>query len=246
MGLFDSISGKAKVNAAKKKVLKARATEDKAQAEKMLAEAMAIYATVPSNSSAFTDALYNWGMAIFYTARMKSGNAAKELYEEAGTKFSYCLVAKEDYLASAIDWGVALMELAPLQDAADKEATYALAKEKFTIADSIQEGVASYNFACLHAVHNDFDACKESLVLALEYKNLPDEEDILNDADMQIAKTKPWFNDFIASIYAPEESEGDDAEGGDDKKKESSNVYSKSKVITDGYKVEYDKKSGEA
>lgn len=240
MGLFGTITGRSKVKAANKKVLKARSTEDAAQAEKLFTEAIAIYGAVPSGSSAFTDALYNWGMAIFYTARLQQGDAAKELYVEAGKKFSYCLVAKSDYLAAALDWGVALMELAPLQDAADKEATYVLAKEKFTIADGIQEGVASYNFACLHAVHNDFDACKEALEQALEYKNLPDEEDILNDADMQIAKTKPWFNDFITSITAPEESDEKDK---GDKEATSSNVYSKSKVVTDGYKVEYDKKS---
>lgn len=242
MGLFGSITGKSKVHAANKKILKARSAEDTAQAEKLFAEAMAIYETISSDNSAFKDALYNWGMALLYTARLKQGGVAKELYLEAGKKFSYCLVAKADYLAAALDWGVALMELAPLQDAADKEATYALAKEKFTIADGIQKGVASYNFACLHAVHNDFDACKKALELALEYKNLPDEDDILNDADMKIAKTKPWFNDFIASINAPEETDKEDDSGDDDKAGKGA-VYSKRKVITDGYKVEYDKKA---
>lgn len=242
MGLFGSITGKSKVKAANKKVLSARSLDDKAQAVKLFAEAIAIYEAIPSDNSAFTDALYNWGMALLYTARLKQGDAAKELYLEAGKKFSYCLVAKPDYLAASLDWGVVLMELAPLQDVADKEATYALAKEKFTIADGIQKGVASYNFACLYAVHNDFDACKKSLELALEYKNLPDEEDILNDADMKIAKTKPWFNDFIASINAPEESDDEDDSGEGDEANNSVK-YSKTKVITDGYKVEYEKKS---
>ena len=242
MGLFGSITGKSKVKAANKKVQKARSTDDAAQAEKLLAEAMAIYEAIPSGNSAFNDALYNWGMALIYTARLQQSDKAKELYQEAGNKFSYCLVAKSDYLGAALDWGVALMELAPLQDAADKKATYALAKEKFSIADGIQTGVASYNFACLHAVDNDFDECKKALELALEYGNLPDEEEIINDADMKIAKTKPWFNDFIASINAPDVEEESDQ----DKKAEESSKgaeYSKTKVRSDGYKVEYDKKA---
>lgn len=241
MGLFGSITGKSKVKAANKIVQKARSLEDTAQAEQLLAQAIAIYEAIPSDSSAFNDALYNLGMALLYSARLKQGAEAKELYQKAGEKFSYCLVAKSDYLGAALDWGVALMELAPLQGEADKEATYALAKEKFTIADGIQKGVASYNFACLHAVHNDFDACKEALVLALEYKNLPDEEDILSDADMQVAKTKSWFNDFIASINAPEVEEDSEQE---DKAEDSfkGTEYSKMNVRTDGYKVEYDKK----
>ena len=242
MGLFGSITGKSKVKVANKKVQKARSTDDAAQAEKLLAEAMAIYEAIPSNNSAFNDALYNWGMALIYTARLKQGAEAKELYQEAGNKFSYCLVAESDYLGAALDWGVALMELAPLQDEAAKQATYVLAKEKFSIADGIQKGVASYNFACLHAVENDFDACKKALELALEYGNLPDEEEIINDADMKIAKTKSWFNDFIASINAPEVEEDSEQ---DKKAEESSkgNVYGKTKVRTDGYKVEYDKKT---
>ncbi len=243
MGLFGSITGKSKVKAANKIVQTARAKDDVAQAEQLFAQAMAIYEAIPSDNAAFKDALYNWGMALLYSARLKQGAEAKELYQEAGKKFSYCLVAKADYLGAALDWGVALMELAPLQNAADKEETYTLAKEKFSIADGIQEGVASYNFACLYAVHSDFNACKEALQLALEYKNLPDEEDILNDADMKIAKTKPWFNEFIASINAPEVEVEEEAE--QDKKTEESSKdaeYSKVKVVTDGYKVEYDKK----
>lgn len=241
MGLFDSITGKSKVKAANKKVMKARSESDVAVALKLLTEAMEVYASIPSGNSAFNDALYNWGMALFYSARLNQGDEAKALYQEAGNKFSYCLVAKPDYLAAALDWGVALMELAPLQEVGDREATYELAKEKLTIADGIQKGVASYNFACLHAVHNDFDACKVALEQALEYKNLPDEEDILSDADMQIAKTKPWFNDFIASINAPDTEEAEMEE--QKKQAEIGRQYSKTKVITDGYKVEYDKKS---
>ena len=242
MGLFSSIGGKSKVKAANKKVLTARGKEDAAQAEKLLSEAMTIYGAVASDSSAFKDALYNWGMALLYTARLKQGDEAKGLYEEAGKKFSYCLVAKADYLAAALDWGVALMELAALQDKDEKEASYVLAKEKLTLADSIQKGVASYNFACIHAVHGDFVACKEALELARDYKNLPDEEDILNDADMQTAKTQAWFDDFIASVNAPEPEE----ESEQNKKNEEGSTgaqYSKTKIRTDGYKVEYDKKS---
>ncbi|WP_428355202.1 hypothetical protein [Methyloprofundus sp.] len=241
MGLFGSISGKSKVKAANKMVQKARVSNDPAQTEKLLTEAAHIYESIPSGNAAFNDALYNWGMALLYLARLKKNEESIALYQEAGTKFSYCLVAKPDYLGAALDWGVALMELAALQTAADKEASYALAKEKFTIADGIQEGVASYNFACLHAVHNDFDACKKALEQALECGNLPDKEDIISDADMSVAKTKPWFNDFIVSIDAPE-SEEDSAEDKKAEKSSKASVYSKTKVRTDGYKVEYDKK----
>lgn len=240
MGLFSSIGGKSKIKAINKKILTAREKDDPVQTEKLLSEAMAICQSISSDNSAFKDALYQWGMALLYSARLKKGAEAKNLYEQAGEKFSYCLVAKPDYLAAALDWGVALMEMAALQEGAEKKASYILAKEKLTLADSIQKGVASYNFACIHAVYDDFDACKEALELALDYKNLPDEEDILNDADMQIAKTQPWFDAFIASINAPEPEEESESENEENTKE---NAYSKSKIKASKYKVEYDKKS---
>lgn len=238
MGLFSSITGKSKVKAANKKVQKARANNDTVQTERLLTEAMLVYEGIPSGNSAFNDALYNWGVALLYLARLKQGAEALALYRQAGAKFSYCLVAKSDYLGAALDWGVVLMEQAVLQDASEKAASYALAKEKFTIADGIQEGVASYNFACLYAVDNDFDACKKALYKALECGNLPDEEEIKNDADMSIAKTKPWFNDFIISIDAPDKEGSEEDKAEDDDKKV---VYSKTKVRTYGHEVEYDK-----
>ncbi len=237
MGLFDSISSKAKVKTANKKVQAARAMKDKEQANKLFAEAVAIYSSIASDNAAFKDALYNWGVTLLYMARLTEGAEAIAMYEEAGKRFSYCLVAKEDYLAAALDWSAALMELAPLQEESEREATYALAKEKMMIANGIQEGVASYNLACLHAVHGDFDACKTSLEAALAYKNLPDEEEILNDADMQVAKTQDWFEDFIASINAPDEGE-DESES--DEVDESGVEYSKNKIKKSKYKTNYD------
>jgi len=239
MGLLGSVFGKSKVNAANKKVKGARDGGDTAALEKALAEAMAVYQSIESDSSVFKDALYNWGMALLYSARLKQGSEAKALYEESAKKFSYCLVAKEDYLAAALDWSVALMELAALQEGTEKSESYALAKEKLELADSIHEGVASYNFACLHAVNGDFSACKESLELARDYKNLPDEQDIVNDADMQSAKTQDWFDDFIASINAPVEEKASEVDESEEKKE--GTVYSNTQVKTDGFKVEYDK-----
>jgi hypothetical protein len=199
MGLLSSIIGKSRVNSANKKVLAARKTTDIVQANKLLSEAMLVYGEVESSSSAFKEALYNWGSALLYQARLKEGSEAKVLYDEAGKKFSFCLVAKNDYLAAALDWGVALMELAPLQEEAERKATYVLAKDKFSIADNIQQGVASYNFACLHALNKNFDACQEFLELARDYRNLPDEAEILSDADMQDVIKLPWFSEFIES-----------------------------------------------
>lgn len=240
MGLLGSIVGKSKVKSANKKVQAAREQEDQSQSEKLLAEAMASYEGVASDSSAFKDALYNWGAALLYLARLKQGDEAKALYEEACKKFSFCLVSKSDYLAAALDWGVALMELAPLLPESERKAIYALAKDKFSIADNIQQGVASYNFACLHALNKDFDACKVSLEAARDYRNLPDEAEILKDADMQEAVNLPWFTEFLesAKVIPVREKTRKDS---DDSDKEDDTTYSESTIRKGKTKVQYTK-----
>jgi len=241
MGLLGSIVGKSKVKSANKKVQAAREQEDQSQSEKLLAEAMASYEAVASDSSAFKDALYNWGSALLYLARLKQNDESKALYEEACKKFSFCLVSKSDYLAAALDWGVALMELSPLLPEGERKASYALAKDKFSIADNIQQGVASYNFACLHALNKDFDACKLSLEAARDYRNLPDEEEILKDADMQGVVNLPWFAEFLESAKAipVREKTRKDSEGSE--KPEAAATYSESTVRKEKTKVQYTK-----
>jgi len=244
MGLLGSIIGKSKVKAANKKVQAARELTDVAEVEKLLKEAMLAYESVESDSSAFKDALYNWGFSLLHLARLKEGDQARGLYEEATKKFSYCLVAKSDYLAAALDWGVALMELAPLLPEEERKATYALAKDKFSIADNIHQGVAAYNFACLHAVNKDYDACKVSLELARDYRNLPDQEDILSDMDMQAVIALPWFEEFMASVAAiPKRTEVKKKKSAnkDDENAESDTAYSDVTTREDGVKIDYKK-----
>jgi hypothetical protein len=85
MGLLDSVFGKSKVNAANKKVKAAREANDPVALEKALTSAITIYQSIGSDSSVFKDALYNWGMALLYSARLKKQDAeAIVLYEEAG------------------------------------------------------------------------------------------------------------------------------------------------------------------
>ncbi len=241
MGLLGSIVGKSKVKSANKKVQAAREQEDKSQSEKLLAEAMTSYGEVASDSSAFKDALYNWGSALLYLARLKQGDEAKALYEEACKKFSFCLVSKSDYLAAALDWGVALMELSPLLPEGERKASYALAKDKFSIADNIQQGVASYNFACLHALNQDFDACKLSLEAARDYRNLPDEEEILKDTDMQGAVNLPWFAEFLESAKAIPVREKTRKDSDDSDKGDGGTTYSESTTRKEKTKVQYTK-----
>ena len=121
------------------------------------------------------------------------------------TKFSLCDTVKPNHIGASLDKGVALMALAKVKGLSSDGDLYIKANESFLNAEEIQHGSASYNLACLHALHNKADACLESLEKARDCGLIPDEQDILNDADLNNVKKLSWFREFIASLADKEE-----------------------------------------
>ena len=71
---------------------------------------------------------------------------------------------------------------------------------RFFNAENIQQGLASYNLACLYALQNKADNCLEALEKARDCGLVPDQQDILNDADLDNVKQLSWFDEFIKSL----------------------------------------------
>jgi len=179
--------------------------EDGEKADQLFQEAFENFSSVSSSRAAYSDALHNWGLALVNQAQKKSGDAAIKILEEAITKFNLCDAVKTDHLGASLDGGVALMGLAKAKGLNVDDDLYVKAKESFLNAENIQQGSASYNLACLYALHNDGDSCLEALEKARDCGLIPDEQDILNDADLDNIKPLVWFSEFITSLAVEEE-----------------------------------------
>ena len=175
------------------------------KADQLFQEAYENFSSVSSSRVSYPDALHNWGLALINQAQKKSGEAAIKILEEAITKFNLCDTVKPDHLGASLDGGVALMGLAKAKGLGANDDLYVKAKESLLNAENIQHGSGSYNLACLYALHNDGDACLEALEKAKDCGLVPDEQDILNDADLDNVKQASWFGKFISSLADEEE-----------------------------------------
>lgn len=202
MSLLSSIKKRSTLDAAIKQVAQARES-DAGMAEQLYKSAYQGFASVIAGNLMFSEALYHWGFALLHEARAKqAGEEANKLYQDAISKFSFCLLTNPNYLGAAIDGGVAFMELARMSVSETRLGLYGMAEDFFDKACSIQKGSAAYNLACVYALRNDQEACQKALEQARSFGSLPDEADILQDVDLESVKNEQWFNDFIEEVRA--------------------------------------------
>lgn len=199
MSLFASFSKKSKLDAAVKKAVKARSTED-GISDQLLKEIYQDYADVLTGDTLRASALYHWGVTLLHQAKSKTPPESINIYRNAIAKFSFCMTIDPNYLAAAIDAGVACMDLARARGVPYSDELYEMAKRQFEKANSIQTGVAAFNLACVHGVRGDNESCLEALKIAKEKGNLPEDADILADPDLANMKKQAWFKEFMNSL----------------------------------------------
>lgn len=205
MSFLDSLTKKSRLNSYIKQTAQARKSEG-AKADHLFKTVYQGYAEVVSDDPLRAQALYFWGHALLHQAKTKSGEEAVKLYLEAMAKFSFCMTIDPNYLAAAIDGGVAYMDLARLQGVAFDDTLYDQAKVEFEKANAIQAGAASYNLACIYALRGDADACLKALEHSRDKGSLPEPADIINDPDLAGVKDQVWFTDFMAAVIEKKEA----------------------------------------
>ncbi|WP_394754549.1 TPR end-of-group domain-containing protein [Crenothrix sp.] len=206
MSLIASFQKKSKMETAIKQIAQAR-NDESGTADQLYKHIYKTFTDVVSDEPMRAQALYNWGAALLYQAKVKQDDEAVALYQDAISKFEFCLLLQPAYLAAAIDSGVAYMDMARVKNAAADDDLYDQAKKQFERANAIQADTASYNLACIYGLRGDNDACLKALQSAKNKASLPDEADITNDPDMASVKDQEWFVAFIESLAKQPEPE---------------------------------------
>lgn len=205
MSLFGMFTKKAKLNSAIKQTAEARKSEA-GKADQLFKRVYQGYAEVVSDNPMLAEALYNWGFALLHHAKLKSGEEAAAIYQDAISKFAFCLTIDPHYLGAAIDGGVAYMDLARVKGVKPDDRLYDMAEEQFERASAIQAGSAAYNLACIYALRGDEGACLNALENARDKGSLPDADDIANDPDMAAVKDQAWFVEFMEALKEKQEA----------------------------------------
>ena len=209
MSLLAPFTKKSKLNTAIKLTAQARKS-DGITVDQLFKSAYQGYAEVLLDDPLRAEALYNWGFALLHQAKTKTGDEAARLYQDAIAKFAFCLLINPNYLGSAINCGVAYMDLARLNQVKPDDELYDLAKKQFETANNIQKGTASFNLACIHALRGEQDACLKALENSRDRGSLPDIKEILEDSDLDNVKTQEWFITFVESLNKNDQADAEE------------------------------------
>jgi tetratricopeptide (TPR) repeat protein len=199
MSLLASFTKKSKLNATIEQTAKARNSEG-TTANGLYKAAYQGYADVLQGDPLRADTLYNWGFALLHQAKTKAGDEAAKIYQDAIDRFAFCLLINPHYLGSAINGGVAYMDLARIKKVKPDNELYELARKQFEKANAIQAGTASYNLACIYGLRGNKEACLKALETARDKVTLPEAVDILNDPDLASVKEQDWFVAFMETL----------------------------------------------
>lgn len=230
MAIFSGVKKKSLLKTAIKQTIKARKNQG-AKADQLYLSAYEAYANVVNDDLTLGEALYNWGFALYHQAKTKQDNEATLIYKDAIEKYQFCQLISPNHLGAAIDGGVAIMELARIENADPNAELYDLAKINFDIAEKIQRGSAAYNLACIYALRNQENECQKALELSNECGSMPDVESMINDIDLSKITNTSWFSEFIESINAVVELEQEDvSQDGNEKQQPDTEVEESAKI----------------
>lgn len=213
MSMFSQMFAKSNLKKGIEKYTKARETDDESKADQLYLTAYKSFAdAIQKNNPGEPEggqALFQWGFALYCQGQTKPAQEADTLYRGACEKFSAAQEKDPGNSQIVNDWGVTLLARAQAEDVATDHDLYEQARKKFLETEALEPGLAAYNLACLHGIRDNFDGCKECLVIARDNGFLPDEAHLKDDQD--IAKFRHgeqvWFADFLKSLKDEDESE---------------------------------------
>ncbi len=210
-GLFK----KSRLNKAVSAARKARKAEG-AKAEQLFNQSYHLFAGLVQGELIQAEAMYRWGLALMDQARQVPGTDGEAMLEQAILRFESCRLLKADYLAAALDGGVAYLELAKRRNLPLDAPLYTQAALSFQQANQIQPCAAAYNQACLAALNSDSQGCKSFLEQARDHGVLPSDEDMASDHDLSNVRELSWFQEFLASLQEETTEQDQEAETASD------------------------------
>ena len=134
-------------------------------------EAIEEYKAATELKPEYSEAYYNWGLALCLLAETKSGTEAEELYKEACKKYDEAITYKQDDHETYNTWGLALVELAKTKSGSEAKELYEEAFEKYKLATTYKQDD-----------HNTYDAWGLALVELAKTKSGSEAKELLNEA----------------------------------------------------------------
>ncbi len=140
---------------------------------------------------------YNWGIALTDQAGAKQGEEADRLFQLAGEKYAAAIDIKPDKHEALNNWGNAMINQSYTRQGDEAGRLLDQAEEKCLLAEEIQPGKGAYNLACIAALREDQQGCRQWLETCREQGALPDRAHLESDSDLDPVREADWFKEFL-------------------------------------------------
>ena len=139
------------------------------------------------------EAFGGWGNALLEKALNKTGEEADDLFAQAGEKYRKAVEIKPDDFMALDNWGSSLLFRAKIQTGSDADTLIQQAQKKCLAAEKVKRGAGAYNLACIAALHDEKEQCRDWLQIGEEEGTLPTREHAETDDDLAYIREEDWF-----------------------------------------------------
>ena len=145
------------------------------------------------------EALNNWGALLSEQARRANGEDASRLFVQAGAKYEAALTIKPDKYQALGNWGAMLVEQGRRASGEERERLFIEAERKLLSVSDLYKA-KTYNLACLAALRNQREKCRDYLNETKARGALPPKNHLNGDADLDSIRDELWFRELLASL----------------------------------------------
>lgn len=171
-----------------------------AEADRLFSEAQSKYKTVLKIDPNMHEALNNLGNTLREQGRGKTGAESDRLFADAGSKYEAALKVRPDKHQAFNNWANALMAQAVQKDEPERSRIFGLAKDKCLAGEEIKRGAGAYNLACIAALTDDEDGCRQWLETSRDAGTLPSRNHIETDSDLDSVRECDWFKQLLETL----------------------------------------------
>jgi tetratricopeptide (TPR) repeat protein len=163
------------------------------QDEDIFAQAFAKYEAALAIKPDLQEAFFNWGTDLGELAAIKQD---EDIFAQAFAKYEAALSIKPAYEKALNNWVENLLKFYNITRNKD------LLREAEQKSHQVEQlrGKASYNLACVYALQEKEEACRERLLACKADGTLPDTHHLLADEDLSVYRDTAWFKALIESL----------------------------------------------
>lgn len=151
-------------------------------------------------------AFYQWGNKLMALAQMQEADERAVFLRKACDKYRQATRVRAGWRPFR-NWGDALIEMARMKEGEERDALLDQAQAKLQVGEEHRRGSCAYGLACIAALQEDAESCRNWLKLGKKYGALPNAEHMRKNADLKSVRRRHWYQQLLKDLEEDLEEE---------------------------------------